>query len=206
MSRKAKFVGLALTSVILSGVTNAQEAEAKRWTQWASQAVSGIRQIQQFHNSHSGGGESPSQPQSSYEPPSGSPGSNYYNISPETMRNPLHHQEAPQPAYTPPPEPTYSPSYSSRSAYHTGTGAPDNPSARMPNYMQAHAKIHAHVAPTKRIEHAPEKASVVAVKKESPATENVSKPETITPATGFDTSWVTHSVDRIESRLRAPQG
>lgn len=203
---------LISTGIVAGAVLIPSQVDARGWQQWVQQGASLVRrgvQIRNEANGNSGGYHQAPQEAPSYQPQSssGSPGSNYYNIDPSTMRNPLRHSEPPapqeQPAYTPPP--TYQRPYSSRSAYHTGSdaGSEQQQNNRIPTYVTKRV-VHPHVS-AKRIER-PEKASVVVV--HSPPTPDVKpqfieKPDVLRPATTLDTSWILPTVDRVQAKLRS---
>lgn len=207
---------LIAASLLIGSLWNPIRADASRWQQYLQKGANIVRQGIQLRNSASGGGydsgggggyhQAPPQqaPDSSGAP--NSPGSNYYNIDANTMRNPLRRAqpEPPpeQPSYTPPPS-YQRPSYSSRSAYHTGSDAGSEPqqvNVRMPIYVPARRPVHSH-AVVKRVDR-PEKAAV-AVQPPTKATPIFfEKPDVIKPATTFDTSWIMPAVDRMEMKVR----
>lgn len=202
---------LIAASLLLSSLWNPMRADASRWQQYLQKGASIVRQGIQIRNSSSGGYEggggggnyhqSPPQQDSSGAP--NSPGSNYYNIDPSTMRNPLRRAqpEPPpdQPAYTPPP--SYQRTQSSRSAYHTGSDAgseSQQANVRTTNYAPPRRQAHAR-AVVKRTER-PERAAVAV----QPPTKVIvlEKPDVVKPATTFDTSWIMPAFDRLEMKIR----
>ncbi len=213
MSISKNHRALIAASLLLGSLWNPIRADASRWQQYLQKGASIVRQGIQIRNSATGGGyeggggnyhQSPppqQAPESSGAP--NSPGSNYYNIDPGTMRNPLRRAqpEPPpeQPAYTPPP--SYQRPYSSRSAYHTGSDTSSEPqqvNIRTQNYVPAKRQLHAR-AVVKRAEK-PERAAVAV----HPPSQTVvfEKPEVVKPATTFDTSWIMPAVDRMEMKIR----
>lgn len=207
---------LIAASLLLGSLCNPMKADASRWQQYLQKGASIVRQGIQIRNSASGGGydqgggggnyhQAPPQQAPDYSGGApNSPGSNYYNIDPSTMRNPLRRaQPEPPPeqpsSYTPPP--SYQRPYTSRSAYRTGSDAGSEPqqvNVRTPNYAPAKRTVRAH-AVVKRVEK-PERAAV-AVQPPSKA-ESFEKPEVVKPATAFDTSWIMPAVDRMEMKIR----
>ncbi len=197
---------LIASSIVFGALTMPMHADARGWQQWVQQGASIVRRGAQYRNEAAGYPSEGSYHQSTPQPPqappapSESPGSNYYNIDPSTMRHPLKHADPEpaqeQPAYTPP-----SRSYSSRSAYHTGSddssGTPQQ--TNMPAYNSS-SKVHLHAHAAKHVERL-ERAVVVVPHKES-TKPVVEKPEVLTPITAFDTSWITPTLDRIEAKLR----
>lgn len=194
---------LIASSIVFGAFTMPIHANARGWQQWVQQGASIVRRGAQYRNEAAGQSEgsyhqATPQPPQPLPAPSQSPGSNYYNIDPATMRHPLKHADPEpaqeQPAYTPP----QSRSYSSRSAYHTGSD--DSSSAPQQTNMPASSRIHLHAHTTKHVERI-ERAVVVVPHKES-TKPVVEKPEVLTPITAFDTSWITPTLDRIEAKLR----
>ncbi|HEY9732317.1 MAG TPA: hypothetical protein V6C89_10420 [Drouetiella sp.] len=195
-------------SILVGSLWNPIHAEARGWQQWVQEGASIVRRGAQIRNQAAGyvNGNYHQAPQESpYQPSagSGSPGSNYYNIDPATMRNPLKHAEPPppqeQPAYTAPP--TYQPSYT-RSAYRTGSdaGSEHPPGQRMSGYA-AKRSVHAHTV-VKHVEK-PEKAMVVVHSSTAPKPEIIDKPDVLKPATALDTSWILPTVDRVAAKLHS---
>ncbi|MBS1957116.1 MAG: hypothetical protein JST89_23200 [Cyanobacteria bacterium SZAS-4] len=217
MSTSKTVRALIAASLLLGSLWNPMRADASRWQQYLQKGASIVRQGIQIRNSASGGYEggsggggyyhqSPPQqaPDSSGAP--NSPGSNYYNIDPGTMRNPLRRaQPEPPPeqppAYTPPP--SYQRPYSSRSAYHTGSDngsepqQPQQVNIRMPNYAPVKRQMRAH-AVVKHVDK-PERA---AVEVQPPSKPLVFEKDVVKPATAFDTSWIMPAVDRMEMKIR----
>lgn len=198
---------LVTISILVGTLWNPIQVEARGWQQWVQEGASIVRRGAQIRNQAAGyanGGYHQAPQESPYQPSagSGSPGSNYYNIDPATMRNPLKHAEPPppqeQPAYTPPP--TYEHSYTPRSAYRTGSDAGmETPQNRVPGYLSKKS-VHAH-AVVKHVDK-PEKAAVVVHASTPPKPEIIDKPDVLKPATTLDTSWILPTVDRVEAKLR----
>ncbi|CAN5242202.1 hypothetical protein BH10CYA1_BH10CYA1_09060 [soil metagenome] len=201
---------LIASGLLLGSLSNPMQVDARRWQEYLHTGTNIVRQGIQIRNSASGGGyesgggggggsyqQPPAQQAPEAHSAPNSPGSNYYNIDPSTMRNP--NRRAPEP---PPEQPAYTaPSqrpYTSRSAYHTGldTGAESQQgNNRIPSYGKR--PMHAHGI-VKRVDR-PEKAAVVV---DRPTSKSLffEKPE-IKPATTFDTSWIMPAFDRIEAKL-----
>jgi hypothetical protein len=205
MSANHNYRALIASSILLGALLTPIDATARGLEQWLQKGGSIIRSAAQIRNQAVGnqGYSHQSAPEPSAA--STSPGSNYYNIDPSTMRVPgRHQQESPseQPAYTPPPSSTNS--YSPRSAYHTGSDQSDNAqtSNRMSSYTPA-SKMRLHAHAIKRIDkpERAERASVIVVHKDSkPAV--LEKPEVLKQGTTSDTTWIIPTVDRLENNLR----
>lgn len=205
---------LVSVSILIGGLSRPIDADARGWQQWVQQGANIVRRGVQIRNEaagssgsgYSGGGYHQAPPDApTYQPAaSGSPGSNYYNIDPSTMRVPTRHAEQTpppeQPAYTPP---TYQHSYTPRSAYHTGSDASSEQqqqNVHMPAYTQK-KPLRAR-AVVKHVEK-PEKSAVVVVHSPpEPKPQIMEKPDVLKPATTLDTSWILPTVDRVEAKLR----